>query len=79
MSSSMHSGSSSGSRLPEAAQEQGREGDKTQSGTMWVSTGLRSLRKTSSGNGRDTYLRMSLQYSSAVRGQPRFSRKLICL
>lgn len=46
---------------------------------MWVSTGLRSLRKTSSGNGRDTYLRMSLQYSSAVRGQPRFSRKLICL
>lgn len=30
-------------------------------------------------SGQDTHLRMSLQYSSAVRGQPRFSRKLICL
>jgi len=44
----------------------------------WASVDAHGL-QPQAGEQRQPYLRMSLQYSSAVRGQPRFSRKLICL
>lgn len=77
MSSSMHSGSSSGSRLQGAAEG---GGGRERQNPEWA-----TVPSTAGGHGAGPaaaagmYLRMSLQYSSAVRGQPRLSRKLICL